>query len=64
MSEVIATYAICNFANFGSVGMNLGAMGALSPDRKKDFSNVVMRALIGGCMSSYITACVAGELVK
>ena len=61
-SESIATYAICNFANFGSVGMNLGAMGALAPERKKDLSSVAMRALMGGCMSSYMTACVAGKI--
>ena len=51
-----------NFANFGSAGMNIGALGAFAPERKSDISSVAMRALIGGNMASFLTACVAGEL--
>ena len=60
-SEVIATYALCGFDNFGSVGMQLGTLTSIVPDRKRDFSGLAVRALIGGTLACYVTACTAGK---
>ena len=59
--EVIATYAVCNFANIGSVGMNLGSFGALAPSRTSDLAKVCLWALLAGNMASFMTACIAGN---
>ncbi|XP_014668608.1 PREDICTED: sodium/nucleoside cotransporter 1-like [Priapulus caudatus] len=59
-SEAIATYALCGFANFGSIGMQLGGLGAMAPSRKHDLASLAIRALIAGSMASIVTACVAG----
>ena len=59
-SEVIATYALCGFANFGSIGIMLGGLGALAPLRKSDLSKMVVRAMICGNVACFLTACVAG----
>lgn len=63
-SEVIATYALCGFSNFGSIGILLGAMGALAPTRKTDFARMVVRAMISGTVACFLTACIAGLLYK
>ncbi|KAK8785973.1 hypothetical protein V5799_007662 [Amblyomma americanum] len=59
-SVVIATYALCGFSNLGSVGICLGALGAMAPDRKGDFASVSVRALVAGSSACFLTACVAG----
>merc|ERR1711872_363580 len=61
-SAVIATYALCGFANPGSVGVQLATLSALAPDRRSDFSRVVARAFVSGSMACLLTACVAGTL--
>ena len=61
-SEVIATYALCGFDNFGSVGMQLGTLTSIVPERKRDFSALAVRALIGGTLACYVTACTAGTI--
>lgn len=63
-SEIIATYALCGFANFGSIGITLGALGALAPTRKSDLSRMVVRAMICGNVACFLTACIAGLLFK
>ncbi|KAH9369546.1 hypothetical protein HPB48_021008 [Haemaphysalis longicornis] len=59
-SVVIATYALCGFSNFGSIGIMLGAMGAMAPARKGDLAEVSLRALAAGSAACFMTACVAG----
>ncbi|CAN7942300.1 unnamed protein product, partial [Ixodes hexagonus] len=60
-SVVIATYALCGFSNFGSVGIMLGALGALCPERKGDLAEMAIRALCAGSAACFLTACVAGK---
>ncbi|XP_033762277.1 LOW QUALITY PROTEIN: sodium/nucleoside cotransporter 1-like [Pecten maximus] len=62
-SEVIATYALCGFSNLGAIGVMLGALGPMAPNRKGDLSTLVMRALLGGIVTCLLTASVAGLLV-
>ncbi|CAC5393511.1 SLC28A [Mytilus coruscus] len=62
-SETIATYALCGFANFSALGMQLGALGPMAPSRKGDLAQIVMRSLLGGIIACLITASVAGLLV-
>lgn len=63
-SIVIATYALCGFSNIGSIGIMLGALGAMAPNRKKDITKVVVRAMIAGNVACFMTACIAGLLYK
>ncbi|CAG0898788.1 unnamed protein product, partial [Cyprideis torosa] len=58
-SIVISTYALCGFSNLASVGIQLGGLGAMAPDRRSDLSRVVFRALIAGSMACFLTACIA-----
>lgn len=60
---VISTYALCGFANFSSIAIQIGGIGALEPSRKKDFAILGVKALIGGTLSGFTTACIAGILL-
>ncbi|KPK16271.1 MAG: hypothetical protein AMJ62_06065 [Myxococcales bacterium SG8_38] len=60
---VIASYALCGFANFGSIGVQLGGIGAIAPDRRHDLAKLGLRAMVGGMLASLMTAAVAGILV-
>lgn len=62
-SFTIATYALCGFANFGSVAIMIGGIGSLVPDRRQDIARYGFRALIGGTLAAFTTACIAGILV-
>ena len=62
-SAIIASYALCGFANFGSIGIQLGGIGSMAPERKKDLSKLVFKAMLGGAIASWITACIAGLLI-
>ena len=62
-SEVIATYACCGFSNIGSIGVQLGGLGPLIPDRRGDLADVSIRALIAGTVACFMTACIAGKVV-
>jgi CNT family concentrative nucleoside transporter len=62
-SSIIASYALCGFANFASIGVQLGGTGALAPDRKKDLASLAMRAMIGGALTTCMTAAVAGLFI-
>jgi len=62
-TAVIASYALCGFSNFASIGIQLGGIGSIAPDRKKDISKLVTKAMIGGAIASWITACIAGILI-
>jgi CNT family concentrative nucleoside transporter len=61
-SEVILTYALCGFSNFGAIGIQLGGIGALAPSRKSDLAQLGLRAMLGGMIACCMTACVAGML--
>ena len=60
---IIASFAICGFANFSSVGMQIGGIGALAPERRADLAKLGMRALISGTLASYLSDTIAGMLI-
>jgi concentrative nucleoside transporter, CNT family len=62
-SFTIATFALCGFANFSSIGIQIGGIGALAPERKSDLSRLGLRALIAGTLANFMTACIAGMLL-
>lgn len=62
-SYQIAVYALCGFANFGSVAIQIGGISALVPSRRTDLAQLGMKAMIGGLLACYCTACVAGVLL-
>jgi len=59
----IITIAICGFANFSSVGMQIGGIGALAPERRVDLAKLGMKALLCGTLASYLSATIAGMLI-
>jgi CNT family concentrative nucleoside transporter len=59
-SMVIATYALCGFANLGSIGIQLGGIGPLAPERRSDLARIGFRAMIAGTLACFMTACVIG----
>ena len=59
----ILTYAISGFANFGSIGIQIGGIGGIAPERRSDLAKLGMRAMIGGTLACFTTACVAGMLI-
>lgn len=62
-SYAILTYALCGFANFSSIGIQLGGIGGIAPDRRSDLARLGFRAMLGGTMASFMTACIAGLLI-
>jgi CNT family concentrative nucleoside transporter len=62
-SFMIATYALCGFANFGSIAIQVGGIGSLAPERRGEMAKVGIRAMIGGLLAAYMTACLAGFLL-
>jgi concentrative nucleoside transporter, CNT family len=62
-SKIIATYALCGFANFASIGIQIGGISALAPSRRKELSEFGVTALIGGTVACFLTAVIAGMLV-
>uniref|UniRef100_A0A3Q3WWZ6 Uncharacterized protein n=1 Tax=Mola mola TaxID=94237 RepID=A0A3Q3WWZ6_MOLML len=62
-SETIATYALCGFSNFASLGMLIGALSSMAPNRRTDISSCGFRSLIAGSVSCFMTACIAGDYV-
>ena len=61
-SELIATYALCGFANLGSIGIQLGGIGGIAPTRKSDLAKLSLRVLLGGSLATFMTATIAGLL--
>ncbi len=67
MSEkgiMMATYALCGFANFSSIAIQIGGIGPLAPNRKKDIAKLGLRAVLGGVLATLMTATLAGILVQ
>jgi CNT family concentrative nucleoside transporter len=62
-TKTILTYALCGFANVGSIGIQLGGLGPLAPDRRADLVSLGVRAMIGGLLACYMTACLAAILI-
>lgn len=62
-SFTIATFALCGFANISSVGIQIGGIGALAPERKHELAKLGFRAMIAGTMANFISACIAGILL-
>jgi CNT family concentrative nucleoside transporter len=62
-SFTIATYALCGFANFGSIAIQIGGYGSLVPERRKDFAKLGLKAMIGGTLAAFMTATIAGVLI-
>jgi CNT family concentrative nucleoside transporter len=63
-SIIIATYALCGFANFSSIAIQIGGIGAIAPSRRADLARFGFRAMIGGLLTCYLSAAIAGLLVK
>jgi len=62
-SITILTYALCGFANFSSIGIQLGGIGGIAPTRTRDLAKLGLRAMIGGTLAAFMTACVVGILL-
>ena len=62
-SYMLATYALCGFANFSSIAIQVGGIGSLAPTRRADLAKLGLRAMVGGVLASYLTATVAGLLL-
>ena len=62
-SFTIATYALCGFANFSSIAIQVGGIGSLAPERRSEMARMGLRAMIGGLLAAYMTASLAGFLL-
>ncbi|MDW8296674.1 MAG: nucleoside transporter C-terminal domain-containing protein [Raineya sp.] len=62
-SIVIATFALCGFANFSSIAIQIGGIGGMAPNRQSDLSRLGLRALLGGSLATFMSATIAGALV-
>jgi CNT family concentrative nucleoside transporter len=61
-SRLIATYALCGFANFSSIAIQIGGIGGLAPNRRGDLARLGLRAVLGGSIATFMTATIAGVL--
>ncbi len=62
-SPIIIAYALCGFANFGSIAIQIGGIGGMAPNRRHDIARLGLRAMLGGTLTSCMTACIAGVLL-
>ena len=62
-ATIIATYALCGFANFSSIGIQIGGIAALAPERRSELAKLGLRAMFGGALASWMTATIAGMLL-
>ena len=62
-SFTIATFALCGFANFASIGMQIGGIGSLAPTRRSDLARLGMRAMLAGTLANFVTAIIVGFLL-
>jgi CNT family concentrative nucleoside transporter len=63
VSFTIATFALCGFANISSVGIQIGGIGALAPERKHDLARLGFRAMLAGTLANFLSATLAGILL-
>jgi CNT family concentrative nucleoside transporter len=62
-SFTVATFALCGFANFASIGIQIGGIGALVPERRHDLAKLGLRAMLAGTLANFASACVAALLL-
>jgi len=62
-SFVISTFALCGFANFSSIAIQIGGIGALAPNRKSDLARMGVKAMLAGTLANFMSACIAGVLL-
>ena len=62
-SVTLAVYALCGFANFSSIGIQIAGIGGMAPERYHDLARLGLRAMLGGAIACWMTACVAGTLI-
>ncbi len=62
-SAVISSYALCGFANFASIGIQLGGIGGIAPNRMGDLAGLGLRAMIAGVIAACMTGAVAGVML-
>ena len=60
--RLVATYALCGFANFSSIAIQIGGIGGLAPDRRGDLARFGLRAVLGGTLATLMTATIAGVI--
>jgi CNT family concentrative nucleoside transporter len=60
--KLVATYALCGFANFSSIAIQIGGIGGLAPERRQDLAKFGLRAVLGGTLATFMTATIAGVL--
>jgi CNT family concentrative nucleoside transporter len=58
----IMTYALCGFANFSSIGIQIGGLGGMAPERQSDIARLGLRAMLGGTLVNFMMGCIAGVL--
>ena len=63
-TQLVMTYALSGFANLGAIGIQIGGIGALAPQRRGDLARFGLRAMLGGALACCMTACVAGALTS
>ncbi len=63
-SAQISAYALCGFANFGSIGIQIGGLSVLAPGRRREFVTLAFRAMVGGALASWMTASIAGLFIE
>ncbi|HJW45512.1 MAG TPA: nucleoside transporter C-terminal domain-containing protein, partial [Lysobacter sp.] len=62
--RLVATYALCGFANFSSIAIQIGGIGGLAPERRHDLARLGLRAVLGGSIATFMTATIAGVLTS
>jgi CNT family concentrative nucleoside transporter len=62
-SFIIATFALCGFANFGSIAIQVGGIGALAPSRRHDLASLGIKAMIAGTLANFLSATLAGMIL-
>ena len=62
-SFTVATFALCGFANFSSIGIQIGGIGALVPERRHDLARLGLRAMLAGTLANFVSACIAALLL-
>ena len=63
-SFTIATFALCGFANFSSIGIQIGGIGALAPNKKADLARLGIRAMLAGTMANLMSASIVGIMMR
>ena len=63
-ARIVSTYALCGFANFSSIAIQIGGIGGIAPDRRHDLARFGLRAVLGGSLATFMTATIAGFLTS